>query len=309
MQPWASYSPSLSFSELNSIIGLFYLSSKKRLDELQEWPSSSPWVSVYPSCLPTQVPTPCNPVPKPQLYVLGWSQVRASPRPPPVPLCPPQLPSSSSVLGARGLGDGRALLLPRPPPGPPAGEREGLGGHRQLLSHAYTLTFQGHRVPVVAKWQTSGRIVGRGTAVWVPSPSGRILCLKSRGLYPALRLLLGRPEPSEGLPLPAREQQLPGAARPGALPEGARRCPGPIQGTRLPPRPAALPPALGFSLLPGPALTPWRPSCAWVCVASCHSFLRPLPPSRFIHHQGWVYPMELSAVVTTITWHEDYCPF
>nr|XP_020730576.1 tetratricopeptide repeat protein 16 isoform X2 [Odocoileus virginianus texanus] len=31
-----------------------------------------------------------------------------------------ELPSSSSVLGARGLGDGRALLLPRPPPGPPA---------------------------------------------------------------------------------------------------------------------------------------------------------------------------------------------
>ena len=182
---------------------------------------------------------------------MSWAGPKsASPRPPPVPLCPPQLPSSSSVLGARGLGDGRALLLPRPPPGPPAGEREGLGGHGQLLSHAYTLTSQGHRVPVVAKWQTSGRIVGRATAVWVPSPSGRILCLKSRGLYPALRLLLGCPEPSEGLPLPAREQQLPGAARPGALPKGARRCPRPIQGTHLPPRPAGSPSNSGVFLAP-----------------------------------------------------------
>lgn len=173
---------------------------------------------------------------------LSWAGPKSGPATPlPVAPCPPQLPSSSSVLGARGLGDGRALLLPRPPPGPPAGEREGLGGHGQLLSHAYTLTSQGHRVPVVAEWQTSGRIVGRGTAVWVPSPSGRILCLKSRGLYPALRLLLGRPEPSKGLPLPAREQQLPGAARPGALPEGARRCPRPIQGTHLPPRLAGSP--------------------------------------------------------------------
>ncbi|XP_032334379.1 tetratricopeptide repeat protein 16 isoform X1 [Camelus ferus] len=39
---------------------------------------SCPWVSVYPSCLSTQDPPHPNPLPKPQLYALGWSRVKAS---------------------------------------------------------------------------------------------------------------------------------------------------------------------------------------------------------------------------------------
>ena len=208
-----------------------------------------PLLSPYPS------PPPPNPFPKPQLYALDWSQVRASPS-----ACAPWPCSyhrghqcleqedwevavlffsrglhldSQLVRGMAWVGTGSCW--PRAHPS---------------LSHLPGPFSQGHQVPVVAECQASRRIVRRGTAAWVPSPTGRILCLESRGLHPALRLFLGRPEPSKGLLLPAGEHGLPGAAHLGALPEGAWGCPRPTQGPTSHPGLLTLPPATWAVLVP-----------------------------------------------------------
>lgn len=140
------------------------------------------------------------------------------------------------MLGARRLGNSCGVLLPCHPPGPPAGEGEGFGGPTQSVAHTSPSLScllgpwsQGHQVPA-------------GNSV--PSPSGRVLRLKSRSLHPALRLLLGCPEPAEGPLLPAGEHPVPEAPHLGALPAGAGAA-------HLTPRPLGLPPALGALLAPG----------------------------------------------------------
>ncbi|XP_053764286.1 tetratricopeptide repeat protein 16 isoform X5 [Panthera pardus] len=72
---------------------------------------AQPCLSTQASLLPTHLQL--------QLYALGW------PKSGPAPLCflpppPPQLSPRPAVLGERGLGDGRAVLFPRPPPELPA---------------------------------------------------------------------------------------------------------------------------------------------------------------------------------------------
>lgn len=129
LQPWVSHSPSLGFSKFNCIIGLFHLSVCKAagLYEVQDYQaplprslSAGPTLSL-PLHLPSSRPAPVTTAVRP-----GLVKARASP-----PACtprPPQLPPRPAVLGERGLGDGCALLFPRPPPGLRAGEGVGMGG-------------------------------------------------------------------------------------------------------------------------------------------------------------------------------------
>lgn len=202
---------------------------------------------------------------------MSWAGPKSGPATP--CLCPPAPHSyhrAHQCLEQAGLGDGRALLL--------------LALHldSQLVrgrvwvgtgSCCPTLTLspsQGHRVPVVAEWQTSGRIVGRGTAVWVPSPPGRILCLKSRGLYPALRLLrLPRTSRKAYHSQPENNNYLE-RPLPGALPVPGAAL-GPYKAPTSHPGLLVLPPTLGVFLAPRASPDFLATSCPCVCVPR-HSF-------------------------------------
>ncbi|XP_042769786.1 LOW QUALITY PROTEIN: tetratricopeptide repeat protein 16 [Panthera leo] len=71
---------------------------------------AQPCLSTQASLLPTHLQL--------QLYALGWPKSGPAPLLPAPP--PPQLSPRPAVLGERGLGDGRAVLFPRPPPELPA---------------------------------------------------------------------------------------------------------------------------------------------------------------------------------------------
>ncbi|XP_019672139.2 tetratricopeptide repeat protein 16 isoform X6 [Felis catus] len=89
-----------------------WMSSKKAsLLSLGVCLPAQPCLSTQASLLPTHLQL--------QLYALGWPKSGPAPLLPAPP--PPQLSPRPAVLGERGLGDGRAVLFPRPPPELPAG--------------------------------------------------------------------------------------------------------------------------------------------------------------------------------------------
>lgn len=174
-----------------------------------------------------------------------------------------------------------------------------------LPSHLPGPSPQDHQLPA-GNCVSSLRVdSGEGTAAWVLSPSGRLLCLKSRSLHPALRLLLGHPEPAKGLLLQAREHQLPEAAHLGALPAGAWGCPRAVQGTHLTPRPAGSPSSYRAFLAPETSFHSLRASLSLCLVSPPAVLLMTSPTSRVGLPPGLgkvlqYCPIEFSAVMTVI---------